>query len=154
MTDGGTPQNRGRVARRAFGRVEKALAPTLEPGEELQSAFFAHRYLPGLQLLFIFGAIGDTLYVIIARPYYAALTSRRFFLLKGGRGPFVSRPGDPVITDDADTVRIDEPRKFLFRAVVTVRAALGQQESRLAVHRQYWRELDYMRSLLAQRGAG
>jgi hypothetical protein len=153
MTDSGTAYKRGRVARRAYGRVEKALAPTLEPGEELQSAFFAHRYVPGLQLLFLLGGMGDLVYVIVARPYYAALTSKRFFLLKGSRVSLVSQPRDPVLTADAGSVRIEGARKFLVRAITAVRA-MGQDEFRLAVHRQYWRELDHMQSLLVDRGAG
>ena len=153
MTEVGADYKRGRVARRAVGRVEKALAATLEPGEELQSAVFAHRYVPGLQLLFLFGALGDLLYVIVARPYYAALTNRRFFLLTGSRWGLVSRPREPVLTADAGSVRMDESRKFLVRAITTVRA-IGQDETRLAVHRQYWRELDHMRSLLDNRAAG
>lgn len=148
----GQPQ-RGRVARRAFGRVEKALAATLEPGEELQSAFFAHRYVPGLQLLFLLGSIGDIVYVVVARPYYTALTNRRFFLLKGSRFALVSRPREPVFSADAGSVRIDEPRKFLFRAIVAVRV-VGQDDVRLAVHRQYWRELEHMRSLVDRGAAG
>jgi hypothetical protein len=152
LSEPGQPR-RKRIARRAFGRVEKALATTLEPGEELQSAFFAHRYVPGLQLLFLLGSIGDIVYVLVARPYYTALTSRRFILLKGSRGAFGSRPREPVFSTDAGSVRIDEPRKFLFRAIVSVRA-MGQDEVRLAVHRQYWRELEYMRSLLDRGAAG
>jgi hypothetical protein len=31
---------------------------------------------------------------------------------------------------------------------------MGQDEFRLAVHRQYWRELEHMRSLLDRRAAG
>jgi hypothetical protein len=58
-----------------------------------------------------------------------------------------------VLTSDADSVRLDEPRKFLIRAVTAVRA-MGRDEFRLAVHRQYWRELDHMRSLLDRRAAG
>jgi hypothetical protein len=153
MTEGGAAYKRGRVAKRAVGRVENALASALEPGEEVQSAFFAHRYVPGLQLLFLFGALGDLLYVIVARPYYAALTNRRFFLLEGSRWGLVSRPRDPVLTADAGSVRIDQSRRFLVRAITTVRA-MGQDETRLAVHRQYWRELDHMRSLLDNRAAG
>jgi hypothetical protein len=153
MTESAEPYNRRRAARRAFGRVENALATTLEPGEELESAFFAHRYVPGLQLLFLLGSIGDLLYVLIAQPYYAALTGRRFLLLKGSRFGLVSRPREPVLTSDADSVRLDEPRKFLIRAVTAVRA-MGRDEFRLAVHRQYWRELDHMRSLLDRRAAG
>jgi hypothetical protein len=153
MTEPGTEYTRRRIARRAYGRVERALGPTLEPGEDLQSAFFAHRYVPGLQLLFLLGSIGDLVFAIVARPYYAALTSRRFFLIKGSRFGFVSTPREPVLTTAADSVRLDEPRKFLIRAVTAVRA-MGQDEFRLAVHRQYWRELEHMRSLLDRRAAG
>jgi hypothetical protein len=152
LSDPGEPQRR-RVARRAFQRVEKALAPTCEAGEELQSAFFAHRYVPGLQLLFLLGSLGDIVYVFVARPYYTALTNRRFFLLKSSRFGLVSRPREPVFSTDAESARIDQPRKFLIRAVTTVRA-MGQDEVKLAVHRQYWRELEYMRSLLDRRAAG
>jgi hypothetical protein len=151
MTDFGVEYKRRRVAKRVFARVEKALAGRLDSGEELQSAFFCHRYVPGLQLLLLLGAIGDVVYAIVARPYYTALTNRRFFLLKGSRLALVSRPGDAVLTDDADTVRIDDPRKFLVRAITTVRAGF-QDEVRLAVHRQYWQELDHMRELLGRRG--
>jgi hypothetical protein len=153
MTEGGTQYKRGRLAKRAVGRVENALAATLEPGEELQSAVFAHRYVPGLQLLFLLGGMGDLIYVIVARPYYAALTNERFFLFKSSRWGLVSRPREPVLTVDAGSVRIDQSRKFLVRAITTVRA-MGQDETRLAVHRQYWRELDHMRSLLDNRAAG
>jgi hypothetical protein len=41
MTEGGTQYKRGRLAKRAVGRVENALAGTLEPGEELQFAVLA-----------------------------------------------------------------------------------------------------------------
>lgn len=151
MTEPGTSYNRRRVARRAFGRVEKSLAGTLEPGEELQSAFFAHRYVPGLQLLLLLGAMGDLVYAFVARPYYAALTSQRFLLLKGSRFALVSRPRDPEFTAEADTVRIEEPRKFLVRAITTIRAGFDD-EVRLAVHRQYWQELYHMRELVTRRG--
>jgi hypothetical protein len=153
MTEPGTSYKRRRVAKRAFGRVEKGLAGTLQPGEELQSAFFAHRYVPGLQLLLLLGAIGDIVYAVVARPYYTALTSQRFFLLKGSRFGLVSRPRDPVFSSDADSVRIEEPRKFLVRAITNVRAG-AQDEVRLAVHRQYWQELHHMRELLVRRGTG
>jgi hypothetical protein len=153
MTEAGSSYKRRRVANRSFGRVEKALAGTLGPGEELQSAFFAHRYVPGLQLLLFFGALGDLVYAFVARPYYAALTSQRFFLLKGSRFGLASRPRDPLFSSDADSLRIEEPRKFLVRAIMTVRAGV-QDEVRLAVHRQYWQELHYMRELVARRGTG
>jgi hypothetical protein len=65
----------------------------------------------------------------------------------------VSRPREPEFTSDADSVRLDEPRKFLIRAVTVVRGMVFD-EFRLAVHRQYWRELEYMRSLLDRRGVG
>jgi hypothetical protein len=139
---------RKRIARRAFNRVEKALAPTLAPGETLESALFAHRYVPGLFVLLFLGSIGDVIYVFVARPYYLALTNQRFFLLKGSRFGFVSRPKDPEFTTPAGSARIDEPgRRFLLRAVATVRA-LPDREVRLAVHRQYWAELEHMRSTL------
>jgi hypothetical protein len=153
VTAAGTGYKRRRVAQRGFGRVEKALAGTLEPGEELQSAFFAHRYVPGLQLLLFFGALGDVVYALVARPYYAALTNRRFFLLRGSRFGLVSQPREPVFTSDADSLRIDEPRKFLVRAITTVHAGF-QDEVRLAVHRQYWQELQHMRELVVRRGTG
>jgi hypothetical protein len=149
MTDGG--YQRGRYAQRAFNRVAKALAGTLEPDEALESAFFAHRYVPGLSLLFFFGSIGDIIYVIVARPYYAALTNKRFFLLKGGRWGFVSGVRDPEFTSPADSVRIEAGRKFLIRLTATVRVLTGE-EVKLAVHRQYWKELDHMRSLLSRAG--
>lgn len=146
MTEGG--YQRGRYARRAVERVEHSLAGTLEPGETVESALFAHRYVPGLLLLGVFGTLGDILYVIVARPYYLALTNKRFFLLKGGRG-FVSRPRDPAFSAPADSVRMDEPRRFLVRKTTTVRQ-VGGQDVRLAVQRPYWGELDHMRSLLSQ----
>lgn len=139
---------RNRAARRAFGRVEKSLAGTLEPDETLEAAFFAHRYVPGLSLLFLIGSIGDIIYVIVARPYYAALTNRRFFLLKGSRLGLVSRPRDAQFSSPADSVRIEACRKFLIRQTATVKA-LGGDEVKLAVHRQFFRELDHMRSLLS-----
>jgi hypothetical protein len=37
---------------------------------------------------------------------------------------------------------------------VTVVRGMVFDEFRLAVHRQYWRELEYMRSLLDRRGVG
>lgn len=135
-------------ARRTFGRVEKSLAGTLEPDETLESALFAHRYVPGVTLLLVFGTIGDVLYLLIARPYFLALTSRRFFLLKGGWG-FFARPGRPVWSAPADSVRIDEPRRFLVRKVTTVRR-LGGDEVRVAVQRAFWGELDHLRSLLSR----
>jgi hypothetical protein len=150
----GEPSHRRRLERRAFKRVEKALAPKLEPGETLESAFFAHRYVPGLFILLFLGSIGDIIYVLVARPYYPALTNRRFFLLKGTRFGFVSRPKDPEFTTDAGSVRMDEKgRRFLLRAVATLRA-LPDREVRLAVHRQYWRELEHMRSTLNQQASG
>jgi len=153
VTEAGTSYNRRRVARRVFARVEKSLAGTLQPGEELQSAFFAHRYVPGLQLFLLLGAIGDIVYAIVAKPYYAALTDQRFLLLNGTRFGLVSRPRDPAFTDEAGSVRIEEPRKFLVRAITTVRAGL-HDEVKLAVHRQYWQELDYMRELVVRRSVG
>jgi hypothetical protein len=146
------PQRR-RAARRVVARVEKGLAGTLEPGETLESAVFGHRYVPGLMVLLFLGSIGDLIYMLVARPYYIALTDRRFFLLNASRWGWVPRPREPVFTSDAGSVRIDEPRRFLVRESTTVRA-MGQSELRLAVHRQYWRELDRMRSLLDQRAAG
>ena len=145
MTAGGG--DRGRAARRAVERVEASLAGTLEPGETVESAFFAQRYVKGLTLLLVFGAIGDILYVLIARPYYVALTNRRFFVLKGSWG-LSSKPRESVFTAQADSVRMDEPRRFLVRKTATVRALSGE-EVRIAVQRMYWRELDHMRSLLS-----
>ena len=139
--------DRGWATRHAIERVAGSLSGTLEPGETVESAFFAHRYVPGLSVLFAFGAIGDAVYVLIARPYYVALTNRRFFLLKGGWG-FWPSVGDPVITSAADSVRMDEPRRFVVRKTTTVHA-LGGAEMRLAVQRVYWSELDRMRSLLS-----
>jgi hypothetical protein len=145
MTDGGYKRNR--ASRRVYGRVEKALGGTLEPGETLEAAVFAHRYVPGLSLLFLVGSIGDIVYVIVARPYYAALTNKRFLLLKGSRFALVSRPRDSEFTAPADSVRIETGRRFLLRLTASVRV-LGSREVKLAVHRQFWRELDHMRSKL------
>jgi len=146
------PQRR-RAARRVFARVEKGLAARLEPGEALESAVFGHRYVPGLMVLLFLGTIGDLIYMLVARPYYLALTDRRFFLLNASRWGWIPRPGEPVFGAEPGSVRIDEPRRFLVRASTTVQA-MGQNELRLAIHRQYWRELDHMRSLLDQRAAG
>jgi hypothetical protein len=137
----------GRYARRAIARVEQSLAGTLEPGETVESACFAHLYVPGLTLLLALGTIGDILYLLIARPYYVALTGRRFFLLNGSRWTLVSKPRDPVFSAPADSVRMDDPRRFLIRKVTTVRQ-VGGAEVRIAVQRGYWGELDHMRSLL------
>jgi hypothetical protein len=144
---------RRRAARRVVARVEKALAGELEPGEALESAVFGHRYVPGLMVLLFLGSIGDLIYMVVARPYYLALTDRRFFLLNASRWGWIPRPRGSVYTADPGSVRIDEPRKFLVRSVTAVRA-MGQDELRLAVHRQYWRELEHMRSLLERRAAG
>ena len=146
------PQRR-RAARRVFARVEKGLAARLEPGEALESAVFGHRYVPGLMVLLFLGTIGDLIYMLVARPYYLALTDRRFFLLNASRWDWIPRPGEPVFGAEPGSVRIDEPRRFLVRASTTVQA-MGQNELRLAIHRQYWRELDHMRSLLDRRAAG
>lgn len=146
------PQRR-RSARRVFARVEKGLAGRLEPGETLESAVFGHRYVPGLMVLLFLGTIGDLIYMLVARPYYLALTDRRFFLLNASRFGWIPRPGEPVFTSDPGSVRIDEPKRFLVRASTTVHA-FPDQEVRLAVHRQYWRELGHMRALLDQRVAG
>ena len=146
--------HRRRLERRAFNRVEKALAGKLEPGETLESAFFTHRYVPGLFVLLFFGSIGDLIYILVARPYYPALTNQRFMLLKGTRFGWVSRPRDAEFTTDAGSVRIEEGgRRFVLRAVATVRA-FPDKEIRLAVHRQYWRELEHMRSILNRQASG
>ena len=144
---------RRRSARRVFARVEKGLAGRLEPGETLESAVFGHRYVPGLMVLLFLGTIGDLIYMLVARPYYLALTDRRFFVLNASRWGWIPRPKEPAFTSDAGSVRIDEPRRFLVRASTTVHA-MGQSELRVAIHRQYWRELEHMRSLLDQRAAG
>ncbi|HEY3551629.1 MAG TPA: hypothetical protein VGK69_11330 [Gaiellaceae bacterium] len=144
---------RRRSARRVVARVEKGLADRLEPGESLESAVFGHRYVPGLMVLLFLGTIGDLIYMLVARPYYLALTDRRFFLLDASRWGWIPRPREPVFTADPGSVRIDEPRRFLVRASTTVQA-MGESELRLAVHRQYWRELEHMRSLLDSRAAG
>ncbi|HLY85164.1 MAG TPA: hypothetical protein VKO84_01445 [Gaiellaceae bacterium] len=147
-------EHRRRLERRAFNRVERALEGRLEPGETLESAFFAHRYVPGLFVLLFFGSLGDLIYILVARPYYPALTNRRFFLLNGTRFGWVSRPRDAEFTADAGSVRIDESgRRFVLRAVASVRA-FPDRDVRLAVHRQYWRELEHMRSILAQQASG
>ncbi|MDX6481045.1 MAG: hypothetical protein QOG85_1555 [Gaiellaceae bacterium] len=144
MTDGG--YERKRSARRIFDRVEKSRGF----GEQLQSAVWGHRYVPGLQLLLLFGALGDTLYLLIARPYFLALTDRNFMLLNGSRFGLVSKPRDAVFTVPASQVRIELGRKFVLRKVATV-SVMGGEETKIAVHRQFWGELDHMASLLSGR---
>lgn len=145
---GGYERKRG--SRRIFGRVEKALG-TLQsgPGEPLESAVWGHRYVPGLQILLFFGALGDTLYLLIARPYFLALTDRSFMLLNGSRFTLVSKPKDAVYTVPANTVRMELGRKFLVRRVVTV-SVVGGEQIKIAVHRQFWGELEHMDSLLSR----
>jgi hypothetical protein len=141
MTDGGYQRRRG--AQRIFNRVEKALGP----GEQLRAAVWGHRYVPGLQLLLLFGALGDTLYVLIARPYFFALTDQKFTLLNGSRFGFVSKPKDAVYTVPANQVRLELGRKFIVRKLATIRE-VGGEETKVAVHRQFWGELDHMAVLL------
>jgi hypothetical protein len=138
---------RKRSANRIFGRVQTAIAPVVQPGEQLRSAVWGHRYVPGLQVLLLFGALGDTLYLIIARPYFLAHTDRNFMLLNGSRFGFVSKPRGAVYTVPANAVRVELGRRFLLRRVATV-SVVGGEETKVAVHRQFWGELDYMASLL------
>ena len=104
MTDGG--YQRKRSAQRIFNRVEKVV------GSGLKSAVWGHRYLPGLQLLFLFGALGDTLYLLVARPYFLVLTDQQFMLMNGSRFGFVSKPQGAVYSVPANQVRIELGRKF------------------------------------------
>ena len=55
-------------------------------------------------LLFL-GSIGDLIYMLVARPYYLALTDRRFFLLNASRWGWIPRPRDPVFTADPEIIQ-------------------------------------------------
>lgn len=148
MTESGGYQ-RKRGSRRIVARVEKGLG-TLQPGETVESAVWGHRYVPGLQVLLLFGALGDSLYLLLARPYYVVLTNQRFMLLHASR--FLARTGKTVYTVPPDQARLELGRSFVLRKIATV-GAVGGDEVKIAVHRQFWGELDYMASLLSGRAA-
>lgn len=139
------PITHSRRAQRAIRRVESALAAELEPGESLEAAVFAQRWLPFLELVTLFGAIGDAIFVIVARPYYLAATRSRFFMLRAGR--LWPSAGERVFEASLDAVRIEPLRmRGPLRRQIRLQQ-LGGSDYRLSIHRAYWRELERLQSL-------
>jgi hypothetical protein len=139
------PAKHTRRARRAIGRVEKALAAELQPGETIEAAAYAQRWIPFLQALLLFGAIGDTLYIVIAKPYYVAASSSRFFLVNAAR--LWPAAKGKVLDAPLGETRIEQLRGGPLRRQFRV-TRLGGSDYRLSVHRAYRRELERLESLV------
>jgi len=139
------PANQSRRGRRAVARVQGALASELQPGESIETAALAQRWLPFLEVLLLFGALGDMIFVIVAKPYYIAASSSRFFLLDAGR--FWPTPKKRVFEAPLDQVRIEQLRGGPLRRQIRL-SQLGGPEFRLAVHRVYRRQLEQLESLV------
>lgn len=112
---------------------------------------YVQRYVPMMNILLLLGALGDLVFVAIARPYYFAVTDQRFFVLKAGR--IYPRVGSALTTSPLNNVRFEDGRRWLIRKTVEVRMLSGD-DYRVGVHRVYWRELDYMESIAKLHGAG
>lgn len=132
-----------RRARRAISRVESALGAELQ-GEAIREAAWAQRWIPFLEVLLLLGAIGDIVFIVIAKPYYIAATDTRFFMLTAGR-LWPSARGQ-VFSAPLDSIRIEPvgmrgPIRRQFRI-----QRLGGEDYRLSVHRMYWKELESLQS--------
>jgi hypothetical protein len=105
----------------------------------------AQRWLPFLQFALVFGALGDVIFLVVARPYYLAATESHVFLYRAGR--IYPSAGAQVFEAPLGEIRIERLRGGPFRRVVRLRRLTGD-EHQLAVHRAYWRDLDYLQSLV------
>lgn len=105
----------------------------------------AQRWLPFLQFALFFGAIGDVIFLVVAKPYYLAATKSHVFLYRAGR--IYPSAGAQVFEAPLGEIRIERLRGGPFRRVVRLRRLTGE-EHQLAVHRAYWRDLDYLQSLV------
>jgi hypothetical protein len=132
-----------RRARRAIERLEKKVE--LPAGESLEAAIYAQRWLRFLQFALFFGALGDTLFLLLARPYYVAATRSHLYVYRAGR--LYPSVGARVFDAPLGEVRLERLRGGPLRRVVRLRRVTGD-EQRLAVHRAYWRELDHLQSLI------
>jgi hypothetical protein len=132
-----------RRARRAIARLERK--GDLPAGEPVEAVIYAQRWLPFLQFALFFGAIGDLLFLIVARPYYVAATPADVFMYRAGR--FWSSVGERRFEAPLGELRIERLRGGPLRRVVRLRRLTGD-EHQLAVHRMYWRELDHLQSLV------
>jgi hypothetical protein len=132
-----------RRARRAIGRLQKKV--DLQAGESFEAVVFGQRWLPFLQVALVFGALGDILFLLVARPYYVAATPSQLFMYRAGR--FYPSVGERVFDAPLGEIRIERLRGGPLRRVVRLRRVTGD-EHQLAVHRVYWRELDHLQSLI------
>ena len=132
-----------RRARRAIERLQKK--GDLPAGEPVEAVIYAQRWLPFLQFALVFGAIGDILFLIVARPYYVAATPTQVFMYRAGR--FWQTVGERVFDAPIGEIRIERGRSGPLRRVVRLRRLTGD-EHQLAVHRIYWKELERLQSLI------
>src|SRR5262249_41286272 len=101
---------------------------------------------PGLQFLLLFGPLGDTVFVLVARPYWIAATSSRVVMFNAGR--FWPKCGKQVFEAPLDVVRTEKLGGGPLRRRIRLRALAGS-DHQLAVHRGYWKELDRLTELVA-----
>jgi hypothetical protein len=142
MTDTATHSRR---ARRAIRRVEAALGSELN-GETIEAAVYANRWIPFLELFLLLGAIGDVVFVAVAKPYYVAATSSRVFFLTAGR--FWPTARKQVFTAPVESIRIEQTgMRGPLRRQMRLQQ-VGGSETRLSVHRMYWKELERLQSLV------
>lgn len=132
-----------RRGRRAVARVERKL--DLASDQSIEVALLAQRWLPFLQVALFLGALGDLVFLIVARPCYVAATQSHLFVLKAGR--LYPSVGDKVFDAPLNQVRIERARSGPIRRVVRL-TSLGSAEQQLAVHRAYWKDLDALHSLI------
>jgi hypothetical protein len=131
-----------RRAQRIIKRLEKS--GRIPRGESIEAVAYAQRWLPFLQFALFLGAIGDVLFLVVARPYYLVATSSEVLLFRVGR--FIPSVGTREFAAPLAEVRLERLRGGPLRRVVRLRALTGD-EHRLAVHRLYWKELDRLDSL-------
>jgi hypothetical protein len=131
-----------RRAQRGIARIQKA--HSLD-GEAIEAAFYAQRWLPGLQFLLIFGAIGDLIFVLVARPYWFAATPTRVLMFAAGR--LYPKVGKQLLVVPVDTVRTEKLGGGPLRRRIKIRV-LGGAEHQVSIHRAYWKELDRFNDLV------
>ena len=142
MTDTITHSRR---AQRAIRRVQGVIGSEVG-AETIQAAVFANRWIPFLELLLVFGAIGDFVFVLVAKPYYVAATDSRLFMLTAGRlWPSARKQ---VFSAPLDSIRIEAVgMRGPLRKQIPMQQ-VGGDEYRLSVHRMYWKELERLQSLV------
>ena len=132
-----------RRAQKAIARIEKAH----RLGEPIEAVFLAQRWRAGLQVLLFFGALGDVIFVLVARPYWVAATASRVYMFRAGR--FLPKAGAQVFEVALDTARVEKLGGGPLRRRILIRA-LGGAEQQVSVHRMYWKELDRLSQLIGE----